>query len=181
HAHAVWKHLWRLFPWTLAGVVLGWFCMGKLDEAQTRHLIGLIVLVLVLFQLLQRWKKDLFPPMHGMVYVALMGLSAGFTTLVANAAGPIMLLYLLATGLPKMEFMGTGAVYFLILNCAKVPFIYSLGLIDFSSLSIDLALAPAAAAGALFGKRLLPHINQKAFEALALAATIAAAAKLLLW
>jgi hypothetical protein len=30
--HAAWAHLWRLFPWTAGGVVIGYFALGRLDE-----------------------------------------------------------------------------------------------------------------------------------------------------
>src|SRR3712207_8501592 len=40
---------------------------------------------------------------RGMWFVATMGILAGFTTMVANAAGPIMVLYLLAMRLRSEE------------------------------------------------------------------------------
>lgn len=179
--HAVWSHLWRLFPWTIVGVVIGYLAVGKINDLQVRKLIGGILVVLVLLQFKQYFKKNSEGSgKHGMLYVALMGLAAGFTTMVANAAGPVMILYLLATGLPKYEFVGTGAWFFFLLNCFKVPFSYSLGLINPGSLSVDLMLAPFAFLGAFSGKALLPHINQRLFEGIALSLTFLAALKLLL-
>ncbi len=184
--HAVWSHLWRLFPWTIAGVILGWLALGHVDDGQVRQMMGAILAVLSLMQLRQRLSKGAKPEPepggrpHGLAYVAVMGLLAGFTTMVANAAGPIMILYLLAAGLPKLEFVGTGAWYFLLMNCFKVPFAAQLGLINTQSLSVDLWLAPLAIAGALSGKLLLPHINQRTFEITALALTLVASMKLLL-
>ena len=182
--HAVWSHLWRLFPWTILGVVLGRFAMGHVDESQFRRLIGVILVAMVLLQFWEKIKKinaDTAEKKekHSLWYVGTMGILAGFTTMVANAAGPIMILYLLATGLPKMEFIGTGAWYFFLMNCFKVPFSYSLGLINLSSLGIDLRLAPFAVAGALVGRWLIPYINQRVFEAVALGLTLVASLKLL--
>ena len=59
-------------------------------------------------------------PEHGVWFAPVIGVLAGFTTLVANAAGPLMVIYLLAMRLPKMEYMGTGAYYFLLMNLFKV-------------------------------------------------------------
>ena len=106
------------------------------------------------------------------------GVSAGFTTMVANAAGPIMIMYLLAMQLPKLVFMGTSAWFFFVLNLFKVPFSYSLGLINFSSLHISLVLAPFAVLGALTGHVLIHHINQNLFELLALVLTLVAGLRL---
>jgi uncharacterized membrane protein YfcA len=97
-----------------------------------------------------------------------VGVLAGFTTLVANAAGPLMALYMIAMGLPKMEYVGTGAVFFLLLNLFKVPFMAHLGLITPDSFGVNLALAPAVWLGAWAGRKVLPYINQRWFENLAL-------------
>ncbi len=97
-----------------------------------------------------------------------MGMLAGFTTMTANAAGPIMILYLLAMRLPKMEFVGTTAWFFMLLNLFKVPFSVHAGMIDASSLRVTFCLAGFVLCGALLGRFLLPHIDQKGFERVAL-------------
>jgi uncharacterized membrane protein YfcA len=106
---------------------------------------------------------------HGLWFAPTMGILAGFTTLIANAAGPLMAIYLLAMRLPKMEFVGTGAVFFMILNWFKVPFMVDLGLITTDSAQFNLLLAPAVILGAFAGRAVLPRVNQRLFENLALA------------
>src|SRR5699024_5645411 len=44
------------------------------------------------------------------------GLMGGFTTMVANAAGPVMSLYFYAMRMPVLTFRGTSAWYFAIVN-----------------------------------------------------------------
>jgi uncharacterized membrane protein YfcA len=66
--------------------------------------------------------------------------------------------------LPKNEFIGTGAWYFLILNWVKVPFSMHLGLITAASLKFNLILFPCVAIGAVAGIFLLRWIPQKAFN-----------------
>jgi uncharacterized membrane protein YfcA len=112
--------------------------------------------------------------------VASVGVLAGFTTLIANAAGPLMAIYLLALRLPKLEFIGTSAVYFLLLNLFKVPFMAHLGLINGASLWVNLLLAPAVWTGALVGRLLVQRINQRWFEILTLSLTGVAGLRLLL-
>ena len=99
--------------------------------------------------------------------------------MVANAAGPVMSLYLLAMQLPKLEFMGTAAVFFLLLNWFKVPFMFNLGMINSASLHLNLWLAPAVVLGALTGRWLARKISQRWFEYSTLALTALAAGKLL--
>src|ERR1039458_5650782 len=116
---------------------------------------------------------------HSIWFTALMGLLAGFTTMVANAAGPVMVLYLLAVGLPKLAFIGTGAWFFMLVNAFKVPFSVKLGLITPDSLLMDAALILPLVPGALLGPVILRHLNQTMFEWMVLVLTVAASMRLL--
>jgi uncharacterized membrane protein YfcA len=176
--HAKWTHIVRLFPWTAAGVVLGYFALDWVNERQARQLIAGIVLSLVAMHVIRR-RIGGHETEHGSWFAPTIGVLAGFTTLVANAAGPLMAVYMLAMRLPKMDFVGTGAVFFLLLNLFKVPFMVHLGLINEASFVMNLWLAPVVAAGAWFGRKLVMKINQRAFENIALALSLVAGLKLL--
>ncbi len=184
--HTEWKHLRRLFLWTGAGVVLGALAMRVIDNRQAQLLVGGMIAVLVALHL---WRKSRAsasatstadPAKHGPWFAPTIGVFTGFTTLVANAAGPLMAVYLLAMRLPKMAFVGTAAVFFLLLNLFKVPFMAGLGLITTDSFSFNLALAPAVLAGAFLGRWILPRVSQVWFERIALALSAAAGVKLLI-
>ncbi len=182
--HTEWRHLWKLFPWSGTGVVLGWVALGRINDHQTTHLVGAILAVLLGVHF---WRKSGAAPTeetvaHAPVWVAAgTGLLAGFTTLVANAAGSVMTIYLLAMRLPKLGFLGTNAVFFLLLNWFKVPFMVNLGLINHESLSLNLKLAPAVIAGCLLGRYAAARMNQKVFENTAIGLTLLAAMKLLVF
>lgn len=186
--HTQWRFLLRLFPWTAAGVLLGYFALGRIDDRQARVLIGVIVLALLAVHLARRRKKPSTTATagaaadadeHGAWFAPTIGVLAGFTTLVANAAGPLMAIYLLAMRLPKMEFVGTGAVFFMLLNLFKVPFMVDLGLITSASFGFNLWLAPAVFLGTWLGRLLLVRLDQRLFENLALGLSAAAGLKLL--
>ncbi len=189
--HAQWRFLWRLFPWTATGVIIGYFALGHFDDRETRLLIGIIVVALVSLHVTRRWLAarklkgqgsatvEGVAEEYGWWFAPFIGVLAGFTTLVANAAGPLMVIYLLAMGLPKMEFVGTGAVFFMLLNLFKVPFMVHLGLINSGSFTFNLLLAPAVFAGALIGRKILTRMDQKLFENLALGLSAVAGLKLL--
>ena len=181
--HTQWSHLWKLFPWTAAGVLAGYFAMGRINDRQAAKLIGLIVVGLVILHLWRRRQAKLAGPGVeldlGWWFAPMIGVLAGFTTLVANAAGPLMAIYLLAMHLPKLEFVGTGAVFFMLLNWFKVPFMVSLGLITANSIKFNLLLAPAVLIGTFVGRWLLTRINQKWFENLALSLSAVGALRML--
>jgi hypothetical protein len=106
-------------------------------------------------------------------------MGVGFTTMVANSAGAIMTIYLLLSGVAMLEFLGTGAWFFFIVNLLKLPFSVRLGLVHPSSLHLDLALLPALAVGAALGVVLIRHIKPQYFERVALGMAAVSAAFLL--
>ncbi len=182
HRHADWSQLWRLMPWTAAGLLVGWFTLGRLDDAQARLLIGALVVAMMAAHLESRRRatggteRKQAPPDW---LAPLAGLLAGFTTLVANAAGPVMIVYLLAMRLPKLQFLGTSAWFFCILNLVKVPFMVQLGLVNPSSLATNAVLVPLVVLGALVGRWVVGRLDQKRFELIAVGLTLAAGVKLL--
>ncbi|MEU9114685.1 sulfite exporter TauE/SafE family protein [Streptomyces sp. NPDC048483] len=110
----------------------------------------------------------------------LFGLVAGFATMVANAGGPAMSLYLLTSGFSMLVFLGTGAWFFLLVNLFKLPFSIALGLITPRALALDAALALAVLVGAVVGRACVHRIDQALFERLVLAFTTLSSLNLLL-
>jgi len=180
-AHAQWSHLWRLLAPTIVGVVLGWAALRFANDRQTTHLVGALLAIMLAVHLLRKARPDSAEAAsHAPLWLGVLaGIFAGFATQVANAAGPVMMLYLLAMRLPKLQFLGTSAVFFMAVNLFKVPFMVQLDLINRQSLAVNLWLAPAVIAGALIGRVVAGKVNQRAFEVAALGLTAVATAKLL--
>lgn len=180
--HTQWRYLWKLMPWTAAGVVLGYFTLGHISDKTTRVMIGVIIVSLCVLGYWRRYltvgTPETAAPTHWSLAAAI-GIIAGFITLVANAAGPLMAIYLVAMRLPKMQFVGTAAVFFMVLNLFKVPFMVNLGLITVQSFKFNLMLAPAVLLGAFAGRWLLIRINQQLFEKLVLGFSAIAGALLI--
>jgi hypothetical protein len=186
--HAVWPHLWGLMPWVTAGIAAGFFAMDHMTDLHMRRLIGGIVVVMVILHFWRDQQRktagnsdnatERVP--HSAWFRAVMGLLAGFTTMVANAAGPIMILYMLAVGLPKFEFLGTGAWFFLIVNLFKLPFSAAQGLITTDTLVFNLVLAPVVILSALTGKTIAHRVNQKLFSVTAMILALMAGLRLML-
>ncbi|MFJ9114865.1 sulfite exporter TauE/SafE family protein [Streptomyces sp. NPDC102394] len=184
--HAHWPTLWRLFPAVAAGVVVGTLFLMWADDGIVRTSIGAILLLMTGVTIWRRRtaeaeeEPDSVSSRAGRAKARSYGVLGGFTTMVANAGGPVMSLYLLSAGFRKLGFLGTSAFFFLIVNVSKVPFSAGLGLIDGRSLLLDAALAVFVVPGALFGKWAVHRINQKLFEQLVIAATIVGGLQLLL-
>jgi uncharacterized membrane protein YfcA len=186
--HAVWRHIVRLVPWTLAGIVAGWLAMGRMDDRVMRPVLGATLIAILG---VAAWRdlgraaaarrgasfEETVP--DAWWFAALFGLAGGVTTMLSNAAGAILTVYLLAMRLPRDAFIGTSAWYFLIVNCLKVPFSASLGLITGPSLLLDAALSAGVVAGSIVGVLVARRIPQKAFTAVVQVLAFAAAVRML--
>ncbi len=179
HARA-WD-LFHLFPWVALGIALGSAILHCTTSDAQRILVGVIVLVMVGAHLLRKKVKDeqLVGKQHGWRKALIFGVATGFATTVANAAGPVMNLYLLSMDMPKDQFMGTGAWFFFIVNLVKVPIFIGQDLISVRSLLLDACLLPGILVGALLGKRLYDCLPQRGFEFTALTLTVIAGIRLL--
>jgi hypothetical protein len=167
--HAEPRRLFSLAPWVLVGVSMGALALS-LNERVLRLAVGVVVLLMLGVFLWQRLRTGGALPAHSAPY----GITAGFATTVANAAGPVMNLYLLSKRLPKEEFLATSAWFFFVINLTKVPIYLAHGLISAKSLAFDAALIPAVLVGALAGRRIVDHIPGKVFELLVVGLTAVA-------
>lgn len=174
--HAEWKHVLRLIPWAVVGVVIGWLTLGAMEANQARMVISLVLAaMLILHVVRQKWPtlmSEALPHSYGAA--ATIGVIAAFVSTLANAAGPIMILFLLSMRLPKMAFMGTSVYFFTFLNLFKVPFLHQQGLVNWGSLEANLKLLPFVIGGSVLGYFFAKRISQVWFERIAFWLTVAA-------
>jgi uncharacterized protein len=180
HQHARWAHIGRMLPPTIIGILAGFVIMQHLPGGVFGPVIGWIVLVMVILQILRKTTPTLYASVpHTRAFAWFIGAWSGVATMLANAAGPVMALYFLAINVPKYEFVGTTAWFFLLVNVFKVPFSAHLGLIHTTSLFFNLVLIPAVAVGIWAGRRLVRVIPQELFEHLMLLFAAVAALRLI--
>ena len=101
--------------------------------------------------------------------------------MLANAAGPVIQLYLTARKVPKMELIGIGARFFLLINLLKVPLNARLALITSDSLWENARLLPGVVLGIFGGRWLIHHVPQAAFEWMIVVFSLLAGLRLLFW
>jgi uncharacterized membrane protein YfcA len=170
--------LWHMLPWVVIGMGAGAVALHCADNAMLRPVIGGFIVGMIALHLWRKSRKSAEPP--GRQASIGYGMTAGLTTTVANAAGPVMNLYLLGQRLPKEAFIAAGAWFFFAVNLTKVP-IYALnGMITRETLMIDACLVPAVVVGSLLGRRIVKHIPQVTFEAVVLALALLGGAMLLI-
>lgn len=178
--HVNWRVLLRLAPAVVVGVLLGVAFLAIADDAWVKRTIGMILLAVIAVTLLRRRVSGAVSDERPhRVAAATYGTLGGFTTMVANAAGPVMSMYFLAARFPVKEFLGTAAWFFAIVNLFKVPFSIGLGIITQPGLLLDAVLVPVVVAGALLGRWIAGRLDQKVFERLVIGFTIVGAVYLL--
>lgn len=185
--HARWDLLKPLAGWIGLGYAAGITFFVAIGAA-TRSLevvIGAIVLAIVAIQAWRMWRAA---PQRAATTgtAAIYGTTGGFTTFVANAAGPVINTYMVALGLPKHQMLGTSAWLYFVVNVTKIPFFLALGwwtaggpFFTLDSLLFDLAVIPAIVAGVYSGRALFHRVPQQAFLVVVLVLSAGGALKLL--
>jgi uncharacterized membrane protein YfcA len=155
---AEWKYILRLLPWALIGFGAALLVDRVVPAKGFKVLIGLCIFtgLVTMFWNDRRAKNQqdtvLVNIQSHWWYGMIFGIMGGFSTMIGNAAGPIMSVYLLAMRLPKTSFVGTAAWFFFILNYLKIPLQYFVWHnITKESLCFDIAIFPFILVGAFFG------------------------------
>jgi hypothetical protein len=174
--------------WIFLGMALGILCFIWVDTNKSaRDIIGILIGVLVLIMLglhvgRQYFGERLSPQTPSAR--AFSGIAAGFATMISNAAGPIMNIYMSSLKMPKHEFMGTTAWYFFLLNVSKIPVYILLGWLmqpffTVSTLLFNVLMVPFITMGVFLGRTIFQRIPQQWFTNIVLVMSAYAALRLI--
>ena len=167
---AHWQELKKMMLPVLAGVIMGGILLAFLNNENLGLTLGVVVLVLVSLEPLRprltQWALE-----HPGSVRSGSGLLAGIATTIGNAAGPILSLYFLLLKLDKKAFVGTGSIFFLFVNVAKIPIFLGQGIFHMQYLGSVALTAPLVLLGALGGKKFLEWISQQWFNRIVLSLT----------
>ncbi len=175
--HVRWSIIWQMMPGALAGTALGWATAATVPDGAVRILVGAIAIIFALVQAFADWKK-LQPTSESLAKASFWGALAGYTSFVAHAGGPAFQAYALALQIDKLKFAGTAAVFFAMVNVAKVLPYLALGQFTNENLLRSIGLMPFAAIGVLAGVWLVHRVSQQFFTSTTQLAMIVVGSKL---
>jgi hypothetical protein len=186
--HARWDLLRPMIVSVAVGFAAGTAFFAIVGSA-TRPIEVVIGVSILLIVVIQSWRmvRRTKPTRPTATTAAVYGSTGGFTTFVANAAGPILNTYLVGLGLRKEEMVGTSAWFYFAVNVAKVPVYVALGALSSgghfftgSSLAFDAACLPAVVAGVFGGRSVFHKLPERAFLVAVLVLSAAGAVRLLM-
>jgi len=167
-----WKVLSKLMPSLVIGVIIGAIVGDNIDPSLFKKVMaGIIFFSGIMMAVVQRFQKESIP--NTLWFSGLMGLGAGFTTMIGNLAGSFANLYFLALRFPKREFIGTAAWMFFFINIFKLPFhIFWWETITLDSIKTNLYLAPMVVIGFFIGIKFISYISTEIFHKYIIVMTI---------
>jgi len=170
---AHWSELKKMLLPVMAGIAVGGLLLNYLDNNSLGLTLGVVVIILVSMEPL-RPKLNAWALSHPGHIRGTSGFLAGAATTIGNAAGPILSLYFLLLKLDKMAFVGTGAIFFMVVNVTKIPIFLGQGILQEQFLYSVIVTSPLVFLGAIAGKGFLKWISQTWFNRVVLGLTLLA-------
>lgn len=154
------RNLAVLLPGATLGILLGYLLAVHIDDGAFYLALGLITII---FALRNLFAKDMTPRKGGKISGTLWGVSAGFTSMIANAGGPPFQMYVLPQRLPRDIFVGTSIAFFAVVNWIKVPGFIALGEFTPQNLWTTAVLIPLAVVSTWAGVWLVRRTSNETF------------------
>jgi len=164
--HAEWALIIKLAPWTLIGIVGGFLALKYMDHDLAGLIIASLLALMLVIHAIREWRKGSLESAvdHAGWVAPVIGIAAGFTTTIGNAAGPLLILYMLSMRFPKLKFMGVSVYFFLLVNIVKIPFLAHLDLVSIGSLKANGMLIPFVLVGGAIGIVFAKRVHQVWFD-----------------
>lgn len=174
-----WAVLFRLLPLQILGMVIGTWFLAGMNADQFALAIGLTIVGMLLLGFWLDYHDAAF--MRHPITANTVGLVAGIISMTASAAGPILSLYMMEQRLEKEFYVSTRAWLFLVIDLAKVPFLYSLGYLSVETTVQGLQSVPGMLIGGFIGYSLLKKMQFRQLKWLIRAVAAIAVIKIFLF
>lgn len=157
-----------LLPPAFVGLVAGTEILRVVDPVYIRLAVGAVVVFSAVILL-----KDFRLPGAGTRWGPLVvGSASGALSTSTGLAGPPIVLLLTARDLPKHDFRGTSALYFLVMAVFAIAVLAFRGVVEAEHVPLGAALIPAALVGKVVGTAALKRVSEKAFRGISLGLVI---------
>jgi len=170
-----WRPLFRVLPAAVVGIALGTWLGASIPDDVFKRLMGVVLLVGLAIQGYRDVRGVLPQGPVSLPWTLAIGILGGFTSMVGNAAGAVMMIYFFAAGLAKNTYVAVWVWFFFLVNLIKLyPHIVIWKSITPDSLLVGLAMIPGLILGLLIGRRIVAKLPEKPFRRVMYFGTMAA-------
>ena len=157
-----WRVISIMLPGAAAGTLLGWVLWAFVSDSAVLLFVGVVTLLFILDAILPLRKKlEGLPPSRP--WGIFWGAFSGFTSFISHTGGPPFQIYVLPQRLPPAIYAGTTAVFFAIVNTAKLIPYFFLGQLNVHNLTLSAMLIPVGIGGVFIGIALVRRISMALF------------------
>lgn len=175
-----WHVIRVMLPGAIAGILLGYLLAAKVDEGVVMAVLGAVTMLFGAYRLWVERGGRIAASSHSPAWIgSLFGVAAGFTSQIAHAGGPPFQMWVMPRRLDRDTFVGTGAIFFALLNWIKVPAYVALGQFTLQNGKATLALLPIAVLASMAGVKLVRRFPGERFYTIIYLLMLVAGAKLL--
>ncbi len=165
------KYIFKLLPYALVGFFVAIVVDRYVNAEMFKVLMAISIFMGIFFMLFGQATNEKMS--KSKLYAPAFGIMGGFSTMIGNAAGPIMAIYLLSMKLPKLVFIGTNAWFFMTINYLKLPLqIFVWDNIGINALKLNVLSLAFIFFGAFLGIALVKRISEKNFRRVIIALTL---------
>lgn len=167
-----------LLPGALVGIAAGALLFREFSDQYLRLTVGAIGVVFALDYWIGRRGAGA-PATPSAASGMLWGAVSGFTSTLIHAGAPAYSVYMLPKRLDRAVYVGTSAMFFLVVNYVKLLPYWWIGLFDARNLTTSLVLAPLAPVGIWLGVWLQRRIAAAPFYRICYGLLLLSGAKLM--
>jgi uncharacterized membrane protein YfcA len=157
------RNLATLLPGALLGILAGYLLAAKVSDAAVGLAIGLISMGFALRRMLSDGKAAAAVTRASYLAGSFWGALCGFASMIAHAGGPPFQIYVMPQRLAPAVFVGTGAIFFAMLNLIKLGPYLALGQFTPANLTASAALFPVAIISTIAGVWLVRRVPAERF------------------
>ncbi|MBD1432141.1 sulfite exporter TauE/SafE family protein [Sphingobacterium sp. DN00404] len=165
----LWGEVKKLLPASLFGLIVGLLLGNYIDDKVFKLLIGICIIVgvgiMIWLGKTSQQKQDKLTKNRW--YSPVFGFILGFSTMIGNAAGPALSVYMLSKRLNKISFAATSAWFIMLLNFTKIPlqaFVWHN--LTWAGFYLNLFAIPFILLGGYIGIKIVKILPEKKFRIL---------------
>ncbi len=174
------RNLAILLPAACVGIGLGYLFATQVSDAAFALALGLVSIVFAVRRLILEYRPTAPAPTPARLLPGLFwGAVSGFTSMIANAGAPPFQVYIMPQRLPRDVFVGTGVIFFALVNWIKVPAFVALDLFTRETILTSAVMTPLAIVSTWAGVILVRRVSAERLYRIVYALLIVVGAQLI--